>query len=161
MEWPASETGRVGLVSFDWQPVDRRNKYPNAYKSPGPMMATILDAALFSFESVVKRRHFRIRARAKYSASYVLAQPKRSEISHASSISPLGRRGLIRAALSRSRAMVASFSEISLRHRSSCRTDDASDHMRWGATRPSRARGSSPTSVKQAVTTTDASTTNT
>jgi hypothetical protein len=66
------------------------------------MMATILEAALFSFESVVKRRHFRIRARAKYSASYVLAQPRRSAISHASSISPFGRRGLTWAPLNRS-----------------------------------------------------------
>ena len=147
-----------GVLAATDKPTQR---YPNAHKSPGPMMSTILEPTLFSFESVVNRRHVRIRARAKYSASYVLAQPRRSAISHASSISPLGRRGLTRARLNRSSAMVASSFEITLRHRSSCSTDDASDHMRWGAMRSSLAMGSSPTSAKHAVTTTDASTTNT
>jgi hypothetical protein len=56
---------------------------------------------------------------------------------------------------------VASSLEISLRHFNSCRTDEASDHIRWGATSSSLASGSNPDSAKQAVTTTAASTTST
>ena len=56
----------------------------------------------FSFASVVRSRHLSSRARARYSASYVLAQPRRSAIRHASSDKPFGLRGLMSAAAKRS-----------------------------------------------------------
>src|SRR5712692_10667685 len=58
-------------------------------------------------------------------------------------------------------AMAARPLEISLRHFNSWRTEETSDHIRWGATSCSLANGSNPDSARQAVTTTAASTTTT
>ena len=127
------------------------------YNSVGPITSTRFEPALFNFESIVRRRHLSSRASARYSASYVFDQPSRSAIRQASSSNPLGRRGLISAAASRSNATAANSRVISLRQRNSCRTDDASAHMRWGATSSWRARGFRPTSERQAVMTADAS----
>src|SRR5258708_12209017 len=81
----------------------------------------------FSFASVVKSRHLNNLAKARYSASQVLAHPRRSATRHASSIRPLGRRELTSAAANLSRARLASSPEISLRQRNSGTTHTASD----------------------------------
>jgi len=59
----------------------------------------------------------------------------------------------------RSSAVAASSAEISFRHLNSCSTEEASDHIRYGATKVSRERGANPTSLRLAVTTVEASTT--
>src|SRR5258708_33394316 len=65
-----------------------------SYSSAGPTTFTIADPLAFSFASVVKSRHLSKRAKARYSASEVLAQPRLSAIHHASSMRPFGRRRL-------------------------------------------------------------------
>jgi len=125
------------------------------------MMLTTPDPAAFSLASVVSSRHLSRRASARYSASYVFAQPSLSAIRQASSVKPLGRRGLMSAAASRPRATAANSRVISRRQSNSWRTEDASDHMRWGATSSSPATGLRPASERQAVTTTAASTAST
>ncbi len=77
----------------------------------------------------------------------------------ASAVRPLGRRGLISAVPNRSSATPANSEEICLRHLSSCSTEEASDHIKWGATSCSRDNGVSPASLKHAVMTVEASTT--
>lgn len=125
------------------------------------MTLTTREPADLSFASVVTSRQRSSRASARYSASYVLAQPIRSAIRRASSAKPFGLRGLTSAWLSRSNAIVASSAEISFRNLNSWSTEVASDHMRYGATSCSLTRGSRPASERHAVTTTAASTTNT
>ena len=117
------------------------------------MIAIRLPAPLLNLASVVSKRHLSSCARATYSASYVLAQPRRSATRQASAVNVLWRRAWTGAAASLSTAIVANSGEISLRHRSSCRTEDASDHIKWGATNSSRRKSSKPVSDRHAVTT--------